>query len=104
VLEGPTSSLFWAKDGQLLTPPLDDHILDSITRRGVIASTGAQEASCTQEELERADEAFLASTIREVQPIAAVEDVALETGPLTPTAARGLRELIEADLSVGPAY
>jgi branched-chain amino acid aminotransferase len=104
VLEGPTSSLFWAKDGVLRTPPLDDHILDSITRRGVIAATGAQETSCTQPELEHADEAFLASTIREVQPISAVEEATLPTdGPLTQTAARGLRELIETDLSVGRA-
>ena len=44
VLEGPTTALFYALDGeQLYTPPLDDHILDSITRRHVIAVTGAQE-------------------------------------------------------------
>jgi branched-chain amino acid aminotransferase len=104
VLEAPTSSLFWAKDGELLTPPLDDHILDSITRRAVIDATGAQETPCPRDELEQADEAFLASTIREVQPIAAVEEVTLKTGgPLTQTAARGLRERIEADLSVGRA-
>ena len=40
VLEAPTSSLFWARDGELLTPPLSDHILDSITRRAVVEATG----------------------------------------------------------------
>jgi branched-chain amino acid aminotransferase len=103
VLEAPTSSLFWARDGELLTPPLADHILDSITRRAVIAATGAQEAPCPREELEATDEAFLASTVREVQPIAAVEGVTLETGPLTAGAARGLRDRIDADLSARPA-
>jgi branched-chain amino acid aminotransferase len=99
VLEAPTSSLFWARDGELLTPPLDDHILDSITRRAVVQESGAQEAPCPREELEAADEAFLASTVREVQPVVALERVELEPGPLTAAAAKALRERIEADLS-----
>ncbi len=33
VLEAPTASIFWvAPDGELCTPPLEDHILASITR------------------------------------------------------------------------
>jgi branched-chain amino acid aminotransferase len=103
VLEAPTSSLFWARDGELLTPPLEDHILDSITRRVVLEETGARQVPCPREELEAADEAFLASTVREVQPIAAVEGVELATGPLTAAAAQALRERIDADLSARPA-
>ena len=46
VLEGPTSSFFCALDGEtLVTPPLDDHILDSITRRRLLALAGARERS-----------------------------------------------------------
>ena len=96
VLEAPTSSLFWVRGGQLLTPPLDDHVLDSITRRAVMEACAVVEESCPREELEAADEAFLASTIREVQPIAAVEDVELSSGPRTAEAAQALRERIEA--------
>jgi branched-chain amino acid aminotransferase len=103
VLEAPTSSLFWARDGELLTPPLEDHILDSITRRVVLEETGARQVPCPREELEAADEAFLASTVREVQPIAAVEGVELATGRLTTAAAQALRERIDADLSARPA-
>ncbi|HLM51871.1 MAG TPA: aminotransferase class IV, partial [Solirubrobacteraceae bacterium] len=36
VLEGPTSTLFYVSGGELLTPPLDDHVLDSITRRLIL--------------------------------------------------------------------
>ena len=74
VLEAPTSSIFWVKDGELLTPPLDEHILASITRAIVIEATGAAERPCTLEEMLAADEAFLASTTREVQAISAIDD------------------------------
>jgi branched-chain amino acid aminotransferase len=74
VLEGPTSSLFYVKDGRLLTPPLDEHILASITRALVIDVTGAAEEPCTLEELYGADEVFFASTVREVQSVASIDD------------------------------
>jgi branched-chain amino acid aminotransferase len=74
VLEGPTSSIFYVKDGRLLTPPLDDHILASITRALVIEVTGAEEQPCTLEELYSADEVFFASTVREVQTVASIDD------------------------------
>src|SRR6202012_1438004 len=51
VLEAPTSSVFYVRDGELPPPPLDEHILASITRALVIEVTGAQERSCTLEEL-----------------------------------------------------
>ena len=43
VLEAPTSSFFYAAEAALHTPPLSDHILDSITRRRLIEITGATE-------------------------------------------------------------
>src|SRR5438105_5553770 len=57
VLEAPTSSIFWVTGGTVLTPPLDDHILASITRAAVIERAGAEERSCTPEQLLGADEA-----------------------------------------------
>jgi branched-chain amino acid aminotransferase len=80
ILEAPTSSIFWIKDGEVLTPPLGDHILASITRRVVMELTGGRECACTLEDLRAADEAFLSSTIREVQPVAAVDDHAFPDG------------------------
>src|SRR5437764_4560613 len=74
VLEAPTSSLFWVKGDAILTPPLEDHILASITRAIVIELTAATEQPCTMDDLASADEAFLASTTREVQPVAAIDD------------------------------
>ena len=104
VLEAPTSSLFWVRDGALLTPPLSDHILDSITRARVMQATQVREEPCTLDVLRGASEAFLASTVREVQPVAAIEDIELTpNGPVTQDAARRTRALIEAELGAAPA-
>lgn len=105
VLEAPTSSLFWATDGELLTPPLSDHILASITRARVIALTGASERVCTLDDLTRADEAFLASTTREVQAVSAVDERALRSsgGPLTAHAAETFRAQVDAELAAAAA-
>ncbi|MTD45599.1 hypothetical protein GKE82_15215 [Conexibacter sp. W3-3-2] len=83
VLEAPTSSFFYALTGDqhLYTPPLDDHILDSITRRRVLALTGATERITTRDDLARLEEAFLASTLREVQAITAIDGAWLPATP-----------------------
>ena len=98
VLEAPTSSLFWAgADGVLSTPPLDDHILASITRAHVMELVEVREAPVTTDELLSAEEAFLCSTTREVQPIAAIESHELgEPGERTLAAAAALRDRISA--------
>ncbi len=100
VLEAPTASFFWVRDGQLLTPPLEDHILASITRARLMELTGAREATCTLDEVAAAQEAFLASTVREALPLTAVDDIELPAdGPLTQEAGRLLREHIAAELA-----
>ena len=100
VLEAPTSSIFWVKDGELMTPPLDEHILASITRAAVIEVTGAEERACTLVELFAADEAFLASTTREVQPVGAIDDHEFEgAGPVSEQAAEAMNARIESELA-----
>jgi branched-chain amino acid aminotransferase len=99
VLEAPTSSIFWVKDGEVLTPPLHEHILASITRAAVIELTGATERACTLDDLAVADEAFLASTIREVQSIAAIDEREFpQAGPVTLSAADALSKRIRSEL------
>lgn len=89
VLEAPTSSFFYVLDDQLFTPPLDDHILASITRRDVIELCGVQERITIRDDLPNMTEAFLASTTREVQPVSSVDGRALPAvpGPHTARAA-----------------
>jgi branched-chain amino acid aminotransferase len=103
VLEGPTSAFFCSLDGQtLVTPPLDDHVLDSITRRRLLALTGATERAVVRDELPGLREAFLASTLREVHPVHAIDGAALPgaPGPLTGAAAVAMRERIAQELGL----
>ena len=83
VLEAPTSSFFWVDgDGTLCTPPLDDHVLASITRAHLLRLVAVEERSVALDELKAtAREAFLASTTREVQPVGAIDDFELPAAP-----------------------
>jgi branched-chain amino acid aminotransferase len=100
VLEAPTASFFWVRDGELLTPPLDEHLLDSITRRLIMRVTSAREAITTLDDIAGAEEAFLASSIREVMPVRQVESYALALdGPVTNRTAALVREAIAAELA-----
>jgi branched-chain amino acid aminotransferase len=101
VLEGPTWSFFWVAGGALLTPPLEDRILASITRARVIEESGATESVCTLDDLRGAQEAFIASTVREVMPIAAIDglELAAAPGPVTLEARERLVRRIERELA-----
>jgi branched-chain amino acid aminotransferase len=81
VLEPPTSTIFWVADGALCTPSLDNAILASITRERIVAMTDVEEGGWSLDELKAADEAFLASTTREIQAVASVDGVALPAAP-----------------------
>ncbi len=102
VLEAPTSSIFWVKAGALYSPPLEDHILASITRRAVFDLSGAVERPCTHEDLAVADEVFIASTTREVQPVVAIDELTFDApGPITVQAAGELSAYILSELAAG---
>src|SRR5215217_630305 len=99
VLEAPTSSLFWVDaEGRIFTPPLSEHILASITRSRVMEVVPVEEHPCTMEDLRAASEAFLASTTREAQSIAAVEEIELPEGEFTRQTRAALRARIAQEL------
>jgi len=100
VLEAPTSSFFWVdSSGALCTPPLDEHILASITRACLIELVDVDERSATLDDLRDAREAFIASTTREVHSVSAIEDIELgETGEVTRKAAAAFRAHVDREL------
>lgn len=101
VLEAPTSSLFWVDpSGTVCTPPLDEHILASITRDRVLRLLDVEERPATLDDIYAGSEAFLASTTREVQAVSAIAEHEFVGAPgdATRKAAQALRRHIEEEL------
>ena len=85
--EGTGSNVFVVLGGRLVTPPLSAGCLDGVTRRLVIRAAGAVEEDLPISALGEAEEAFLTSTTRDIQPIRAVDGRPLTHCPGTLTAA-----------------
>jgi len=83
--EGTGSNIFVVTGGRLVTPPLTSGCLAGVTRGLVLEWYGAEEADVPLSALYDADEAFLTSTTRDVQPIRAVDGHVLPAvpGPVT---------------------
>jgi 4-amino-4-deoxychorismate lyase len=86
VLEAPTSTVAWVRDGVLVTPPADEI--------GTLPGTTAQVAlglspvpvevrRGTVEELRAADEVLLLSSVRGVAPVVRLDGRDLPVGPVT---------------------
>lgn len=102
LLEAPTKSFFYVLGGALHTPPLSDHVLDSITRRRLLALTGATERVAIRDEVGDMAEAFLAATLGEVHAVHAIDGAALPgaaPGPITRAAAAAFRAHVEEELA-----
>lgn len=99
VLEGPTCSIFFVRDGALRTPSLETGILASITRRVILEHLPAAEGRFTLEEVAAAEEAFLASTARLAQPVAVIGQATLPAapGPHTLRAQEAIERAMDTD-------
>jgi branched-chain amino acid aminotransferase len=99
VLECPTSSFFIVRDGEVWTAPLRDHVLDSITRRVVLAVAAVREEPIEVDALAHAQEAFVASTPFEVTAVRAAGEHRYDApGPRTREIALLVRERIASQL------
>jgi branched-chain amino acid aminotransferase len=101
VLEAPTSTIFWVSpEGGLRTPSIGTGILESITRARIVRELQVEEGEFDVGDLLGTSEAFLASTVREVQPVAAIDGNALETpGPRTREAADAFQRSLKETLA-----
>lgn len=102
ILEGATSNFFVTIGSALVTPPEGAGILAGITRAQVIeiASTlgiPVRFEPVLQTDLERATEAFLTSSLREIIPIVQVDDRLVgegQPGPMTRSVHVAFRERV----------
>jgi 4-amino-4-deoxychorismate lyase len=86
VLEAPTANV-WFREGETLhTPALSLPVLAGVTRAALTEFAPAlgyavEEGLYGIERLTAADEVFLSSSVREVMPVAAIDDTELRLGP-----------------------
>jgi branched-chain amino acid aminotransferase len=103
--EATGSNVFLVLDGACITPPLSAGCLNGVTRQLLLelgnGSVGIpiEERDVPVVALHRAEEAFVSSTVREVQPIATVDGVALPAvpGPITTKLSEAFTALTERD-------
>ncbi|EPD61314.1 aminotransferase class IV [Streptomyces sp. HGB0020] len=88
--EGTGSNVFVVLDGEIHTPPVASGCLAGITRALVVEWTGAKETDLPLDVLERADEVFLTSSLRDIQAVHRVDGRELPgtPGPVTAKAVR----------------
>jgi branched-chain amino acid aminotransferase len=99
--EATGSNVFVVRDGVVRTPPAEAGCLLGVTRAFVIDCCAEEGIRCEQiaiplADLAEADEAFLTSSTREVQPISSVDGRPLPAAPgaLTHQLARTFREFV----------
>ncbi len=84
ICEGTGSNIFAITNGVITTPPLSDGCLAGVTRQLVVDWFDVAEKSMTLVELTKADELFLTSTTRDIQPVSQIQDQLFSTtGPIT---------------------
>jgi branched-chain amino acid aminotransferase len=103
--EATGSNVFVVEDRRVVTPPPDSGCLLGVTRALVLELCGtlgieAEERPLPCRALAEADEAFLTSSTRELQPIARVDGAPLADAPgsVTRRIAAAFRELVARDL------
>lgn len=90
VAECTAANVFCVSNGEVTTPPLSAGCLPGVTRAilleiGAKAGVHIKEVTVMPEDLFLADEVFITSTTREVQPVSHIEDrsIAQVEGPVT---------------------
>jgi branched-chain amino acid aminotransferase len=82
--EGTGSNVFYVVDGELRTPPLSSGCLAGISRELLLEWRAAREVAEDLGVLAEADEVFLVSTTRDIQPVARYDGRVLAApGPVT---------------------
>jgi branched-chain amino acid aminotransferase len=101
VCEATTANVFAVCGGRAETPPLSAGCLAGITRDRVL-SLGATEANLPAGALQEADELFLTSSTREIQPVVEIDGRPVgvgRPGEVTTNLALAYSELVERELS-----
>ncbi|WP_102691016.1 D-amino-acid transaminase [Rummeliibacillus pycnus] len=85
ITEGASSNIYGIKDGVLYTHPINNYILNGITRQVVMEcckkiKLPVVEEPFTKEQALQMDEVFLSSTTSEITPIIKIDDTIIQSG------------------------
>lgn len=103
--EGAMSNIFLVSGGKVYTPSLDSGCLPGVTRAIVIElciQEGIKIVECdlTEHDLNRADEIFMTSSVREVQPAKLLGAALATTKPITRQLARAYRDWVAKSIDL----
>jgi branched-chain amino acid aminotransferase len=109
--EGASSNLFLIREGGLVTPPPGDGILIGITREVVLslargAGLSVAETSLEPDDLRRADEAFITSTLKGILPVRRCDGWPIREGRPGPVTRRLIdlfERLVQEETNTGSA-
>ncbi|HSX61446.1 MAG TPA: aminodeoxychorismate lyase [Tahibacter sp.] len=76
------ANLFVVRDGRLLTPALDECGVAGVTRADLLEGRDVGVVRLTWDEVMRADEVFLTSSLRGILPVNRIDDRAFAPGPV----------------------
>jgi branched-chain amino acid aminotransferase len=101
VCEATTANVFVVREGRVETPSLSSGCLAGITRERVLRLSGGAEVDLPSTALHDADELFLTSSTREVQPLVELDGRPVgtgEPGDVTRRLAEAYSEMVLAEL------
>lgn len=110
VSEGSAENLFMVRRGQLITPGVDQDILEGITRAGIIELAKREldldvvVRSIDRTELYLADEVFLCGTGAQISPVTSIDHRPVGTGEVGPIASTIVATYFDAVRGRSPAY
>ena len=99
ICEGTGTNIFLIFDDTVITPPLSAGPLAGITRELIMEWSAVQERELTIEDAKRADEVFIASSMRDIQGVERWDErIFSSVRPITEALAASFGERSEADL------
>jgi branched-chain amino acid aminotransferase len=99
--ECTTSNIWMVEEGRVVTPPLEEGLLQGITREWILGALPGDGLDVSEEPVDRArlsaaDEIFLSGTVKGVMPVAAVDGETVGAGRPGPVTRRVARLYDEA--------
>lgn len=106
ILEGSTFTIFFVtSSGEIITPPLDGRILESVTRKVIFElltpdpNFSLKEGQVRLSNLDTLSECFLASTTRNILPVTRLDNRTIgsgKPGPVTKRAMQALKDYVNS--------